>query len=365
MTFRGGLCLFIALSVCALIGVFFYTAAPGDVAQIAESLEPHWLFLCLVVLPVADWLIAGLRMYLFSSIVAPSVNYLACVRNCAVGAFMGAATPSQTGGGVAQTYVLVKEGATLGAALGILYLTFLSTLVFYCLAALGLWGLASESLMPSVGTSAPFMLALALFGSLVGLGVAAIAYPAGTRRRLRRLTAWLERRRLPSRITLRIDSVLEECGDTARQLALKHKLRFAAAVCLSIVIFSNKFLAAYFAARGLGLSPPLLDLILIQVLINVLMYFFPTPGASGGAELSAAVLMSSMIPTELLGPFTVLWRSATMYLSVIVGGVILLRYLQRDSRRQAGSSPRAKRGDVVTGPTTVEDSSATAACDNR
>lgn len=364
MTIRRGLLLFIALSVCALMGVFFYTATPGDLRQIAGHLQSRWLFLCLVVPPVADWMIAGLRMYLFANIVAPSVKYLACVRNCAVGAFMGAATPSQTGGGIAQTYVLVKEGATVGAALGILYLTFLSTLVFYCLAALGLWGLASESLMPGIESSAPFMLALALFGGLAGLGVAALACPAGAQRWLRRLTAWLERRRLPSHLALRIDSILEECGDTARQLALKHKLRFGAAVCLSIVIFGNKFLAAYFAARALGLSPPLLDLIVIQVFINVLMYFFPTPGASGGAELSAAILMSRLVPTELLGPFTVLWRSATMYLSVIVGGVILMRYLQRDSRRQAGSR-RGMHDGVTAGPTTVDDVSVTAAGNNR
>jgi uncharacterized protein (TIRG00374 family) len=364
MTIRRGLFVFIALSVFALMGVFFYTSAPGDFRRIAGSLQPQWLFLCLVVPPIADWLIAGLRMHLFSIIAAPSVSYFACVRNCAVGAFMGAATPSQTGGGIAQTYVLVKEGATVGAALGILYLTFLATLVFYCLASLGLWGLARESLIPSIGSSVPFMLALALFGGLAGLGVAAIAYPARAQLWLRRLTAWLERRRMPSHVTLRIDSVLEECGDTARQLALKHKLRFAAAVCLSIVIFGNKFLAAYFAARALGLSPPLLDLIVIQVFINVLMYFFPTPGASGGAELSAAVLMSSLVPTELLGPFTVLWRSATMYLSVIAGGLILMRYLQRDSRRRAGCR-RAMRRGVTTGLTTEDNVSATGACDHR
>ena len=305
MTARAGLLLFLLISVSALMGVFFYTSEVDDLRRITDRVRPGWLRICLVLPPLADWLTAGLRMYLFTSVAAPSVTFLACARNCAVGAFMAAATPSQTGGGVAQTYVLVKEGASVGAGLGILYMTFLSTLVFYCLAVLGLWGLAHSGIAPGVGNSLPFLLAAMMFGGLTFLGIAAIARPDGT---------------------------LDECADTARGLALHHKRRFAAAVLLSALVFGNKYLAAYFAALSLGLSPPLFDLIVIQVVINVLLYFFPTPGASGGAELSAALLMSALVPAELLGPHTVLWRSATMYLSVLVGGAILMHYLRRESR---------------------------------
>ena len=129
-----------------------------------------------------------------------------------------------------------------------------------------------------------------------------------------------------------LDRALDECADTACGLARDHKRRFAAAVLLSGVIFGNKYLAAYFAALSLGLSPPVFDVMVIQVFINVLLYFFPTPGASGGAEISSAVLMSRLVPAELLGPYTLLWRTATMYLSVIVGGAILMGYLRRGSR---------------------------------
>jgi uncharacterized protein (TIRG00374 family) len=345
MTMRRGLMLFVAISVAAVMGVFFYTTDLAELPQLLRRISPGWLVLCLVVPPLADWTISGLRMYVFSTAIAPGLSFLACARTCAVGAFMGAATPSQTGGGVAQIYALVKEGATAGTALGILYMTFLATLIYYSLAAIALWAAASAGVVPGIHTSVPFIVAVALFGGLSVLLLVALAHPVRAQGWLRRVTSWLERRRLPSRIAHRINETFAESGDTVRCLAFEHKLRFAISIGLSVAIFGNKYFAAYLASRALGLSPPLLDLLIIQVFINVLIYFFPTPGGSGGAEVGGAVLMSGLVAGELLGPFTVLWRSATVYLSVVVGGTILMRHLRRDAREPAwaGGPPEAER----------------------
>ncbi len=335
MTIRRGLTLFVAISVAGVMGVFFYTTSLADLPQLLRRLSPGWLVLCLVVPPLADWLISGLRMYLFSTAIAPELSFLACARTCAVGAFMGAATPSQTGGGVAQIYVLVKEGATAGKALGILHMTFLATLIYYFFAAIALWGASAAGAVPGITTSVPFIIAVVLFGGLSLLLLVAVAHPVGARAWLRRVTSWLERWRLPTCIACRINDTFAESGDTVRSLASEHKLRFAISVGLSVAIFGNKYFAAYLAARALGLSPPLLELLIVQVFINVLIYFFPTPGGSGGAEVGGAVLMSGLVAGHLLGPFTVLWRSATVHLSVIVGGTILMRHLRRDAREPA------------------------------
>ncbi len=338
MTVRGGLALFVTITVAGLMGVFFYTTSLTDLPQILHRLSPGWLVLCLVLPPLADWVVSGLRMYLYSTVIAPDVSFFACVRTCAVGAFVNAATPSQTGGGVAQIYVLTKEGATPGAALGILWMTFLATLLYYCLAAIALWRAAVAGVVPGIDTSLPFVIAAALFGGFSVLLLVALAHPVGALAWLQRGVRWLESWRLPSRIAGKINDTLTECGETVGCLAFEHKLRFVVSIGLSVVIFGNKYFAAYLAARALGFSPPLLDLLIIQVFINVLIYFFPTPGGSGGAEIGGAVLMSRLIPGHFLGPFTVLWRSATVYLSVIVGGIVLMRLVRRASLDQLGMS---------------------------
>jgi uncharacterized protein (TIRG00374 family) len=141
----------------------------------------------------------------------------------------------------------------------------------------------------------------------------------------------LRRGRSLGRAAARLAETLAQCGDAVGEIGRRHKLRFAASVGLSVLVFANKYLAGYLAARALGLDPPLVDLILVQAFLNVLLYFFPTPGASGGAEVSAAVLMAPLVPAPLLAPYTLLWRTATTYLSVVVGGIVLVRYLRRDA----------------------------------
>jgi uncharacterized protein (TIRG00374 family) len=331
MTFRRGVSAFAILSVAAVVGVFFYTSTPGTLTELARAVNPALLATCILVPPLADWLVAGLRLRLFTSVLAPRVSYLACVRNCAVGGFMGAATPSQTGGGVAQAYVLVRDGATIAEAVATLFMTFLSTLVFYSALSVGLWVAAAAGALRGVAASGPFVIPVLLFGGLGALGLLVMARPAAARRWLEGVAPRLRRGRALGRAAARLAETLAQCGDAVGEVGRRHKLRFAASVGLSVLVFANKYLAGYLAARALGLDPPLVELILVQAFLNVLLYFFPTPGASGGAEVSAAVLMAPLVPAPLLAPYTLLWRTATTYLSVVVGGIVLVRYLRRDA----------------------------------
>ena len=79
--------------------------------------------------------------------------------------------------------------------------------------------------------------------------------------------------------------------------------------------------------RGLGLNAPFIETIFIQMILLLIFYFSPTPGASGVAELSSARLMGTIIPKSSQAIFTMLWRTFTLYISVVVGGIIMLKYL--------------------------------------
>ena len=340
MTLRRGLHLSLLISVISLAGIFFHTANVETLGSLPGQVNPFFILLCVVGVPIADWLLAGLRIYIFTRIFARQISYAACVRNSAVGAFMSAATPSQTGGSVAQIYVLVKEGAGVAQAMSVLFMAFLSTLVFYLSVSVTMLVLAAKAGIPGVETSIPFLISTALFGALTIIGFATVTFPERVRLWLRRATVWLEARRLPTRMARKVDEVLDECSELLRMTARKHRRRFGVAVLLSLLMFGNKFLAGYLAARAIGLNPPFVDVMVVQVFINVLIYFVPTPGGSGVAEVSTAVLMSRLVPEQMLGPFTVLWRVATLYLSVMFGGLLLARYLRRDSAARTGSPAR-------------------------
>ena len=59
---------------------------------------------------------------------------------------------------------------------------------------------------------------------------------------------------------------------------------------------ANKLLAGYVALRALGIQANFVDILLVQTLVMFLLYFAPTPGASGVGEVLSAAVMSSYVP---------------------------------------------------------------------
>jgi len=64
----------------------------------------------------------------------------------------------------------------------------------------------------------------------------------------------------------------------------------------------------------------------------IVLYFAPTPGASGFAEISAAAIMGAMLPEGHLGAFVVLWRMFSLYVPMALGGTLLLGQLPSADR---------------------------------
>ncbi len=79
--------------------------------------------------------------------------------------------------------------------------------------------------------------------------------------------------------------------------------------------------------RSLGMRASFMDVALLQMVIILINYFFPTPGASGAAELSSAALMSSVVSKGLIGFYVILWRLLSTYAAVAVGGGVVLHEL--------------------------------------
>jgi uncharacterized protein (TIRG00374 family) len=101
------------------------------------------------------------------------------------------------------------------------------------------------------------------------------------------------------------------------------------AILISAPSHANKLLAGYVTLRVLGISEDFTDILLLQTLISFLLYFAPTPGASGLAELTSALVMSIYVPREITPSYTLIWRFINSYATVIVGSLIFWYWLRR------------------------------------
>jgi uncharacterized protein (TIRG00374 family) len=114
-------------------------------------------------------------------------------------------------------------------------------------------------------------------------------------------------------------------------------ISLAAAVLLTAAAHSNKLLAGYIVLRALNIHAPFVDVVLLQTLIVFLLYFAPTPGGSGIAEILSAAVMSIYVPRELMPSYVLLWRVLVSYLTVGFGSYVFWRWLRGVEERAEGS----------------------------
>lgn len=80
---------------------------------------------------------------------------------------------------------------------------------------------------------------------------------------------------------------------------------------------------AYFS--GMSIDYNLTQVMGRMVLINLILYFSPTPGGSGIAEAGFVMLFNNLLPNGLAGIMAVLWRFTAEYLPFLLGAFVSIR----------------------------------------
>jgi hypothetical protein len=83
------------------------------------------------------------------------------------------------------------------------------------------------------------------------------------------------------------------------------------------------------ALRAIGVQAHFVDVLLLQTLITFLLYFAPTPGASGIAELLSALVMSVYVRPELTPLYTLIWRMILSYFTIGFGFFVFSQWVRR------------------------------------
>ncbi|MFH1145094.1 MAG: lysylphosphatidylglycerol synthase transmembrane domain-containing protein [Candidatus Eisenbacteria bacterium] len=339
-----GIQIFIALSIAAIL-VSGHWKAPLDF----DALRSHfdWRFaLLLVPLVALDYVLGGLRYrILFNGRLLTRVSLWDCMRSNWGNIFMGAATPFQTGGGPAQIYLLWRAGARVSEGLLASLVNFAGTLVFFVAASLvALLLIPAELFGPMVmGLIRTAFLVVGLVAAAV---LTVMILPGHSLRLLIRVNDALFLRlpflrRSRERLLARFSTGVERFSSGAATIWKRGRWELALVVLLTLVLFSNKFTIGYAIVRALGHDVPYDIFLGLSCVQLFLIYFAPTPGAAGVAELSSVWLMERIIPRELLLLYTVLWRFLTTVLGAVIGGFVLLADMRRQGR--APASPRTHR----------------------
>lgn len=273
----------------------------------------------------------GLRLHFTLRALGHRISLRALCRLVFINIFFSNVTPMATGGGFAQVWYLRHHGVPVGVATAATTIrTVLAVIFIFSLTPvflLTLSPLEKLSIGNSIGIALAVLIVLYLsFFAVVLFRTHWLIPPLG------RLVAWLHRFHLISERRERHwqFKVKREMLRFARSFGvyLRGDKRF---VTLS-VLFTFIFLLSLFSFPallmvGLGYDVDYLLSLGLLVVTTFIMYFSPTPGASGISEGVFGSFFRDILTANHLILVTVAWRFLTIYIGMLIGLVLMQREL--------------------------------------
>jgi uncharacterized protein (TIRG00374 family) len=328
----------ILLAVFLSLGAIFLVFSLGSlrgvsVTEIDELLfRPTFLLLALSFV-VMGWFVDGTRIFFTTRAWGKKIRFRDALAAALSTYFMSAITPFLTGGSPAQLFVLARSGLSWGEAgslvvvCGILYQVGLLTLMVFSFALFG-------AVMNLRGILLGLLYSFAIFYSTIMFLLFFFLFRPQV---LFRLVDWgirFARRHFPrakfseSVVRQWVENFFAEFREGFSILFLRKPQYLLWNIGCYVAYFLCTFSVAYFILRAFGLSYSYFRVVGAQIPLFFVFSFIPSPGASGGVELSIASVFRGFVGTYRLGSFVLLWRTATYYLPLLVGGVVFFRVLR-------------------------------------
>lgn len=322
---------------CTFAGLFlsFLWGGSQDIEQVFRQMHVEMLLgacLCMFV----DWFFGALRFHVFIRKVMPTIRFSDSLRANLATLCVSAITPFQTGG-VGHLYIYARTGVPLSGAITSGIICFLSTLTTLILCAGGIVWL-DPPFLPKEATWVS-LFSFLIFGLVFGAFLLLLFKPEivfrffhylcdVVQRRFARLAPILER------ATSRVEQLTTEHKSFTTMFLREHKLTCLLSIPLTCGFLGARIVGSYIVVQALNGDATLWELCIIGLVLNFVVLFAPSPGASGVAEVVTAALMERLISKELIPLFVLLTRFFSIYCAVVVGGIIIGLQITKDFRQQ-------------------------------
>ncbi len=327
---RAGITVFVVATLLGFGALFLITQDLRGSIDGFRNFDLRWALPALA-LASMDWFGSGVRIWLLTRPLGIRLSYLKCAQIGGVSAALAYLTPSGTGGGPALLYGLVRNGVSLGRTVATNFASVIVNLTFLSLAGFAAWffgaaGAIEDIQLPVANISAATLFEWSALG-FAGVGTLVIILAAAPR--LPRLLLLRLFGRTPR--VRRILKVLQELHGSLIIYGRKGKLALALAVLSNGLQFGSRFVLGWVILRGFGVDAGFWNVVTLHILLQFLLYFMPTPSGSGVGEMLAPALMSPFLEERLLVAYTAVWRFFLNYLTILLGGSLLVRWISEDA----------------------------------
>ncbi|NNE27489.1 MAG: flippase-like domain-containing protein [Saprospiraceae bacterium] len=328
---KKGIAYFLSISIVTLVGIFLYTNS-GNTLEVWSKIQPGYFLIALLFIAI-DLYLGAMRNHIFVKEFYPGKSLWISVKANLANIFMGAVTPSQSGGGIAQFYVFYKNGVSLPNAITISFINWISTLIFFPVSGIIAYLIIKDNI-PSGFVNYLARFGFSVFTTLLIIVIIGLFFPDAIGFIVEKISRGV------ARLNKKWSSRLHVFGEKARQSLSDYRNKCLSLLkskpqlmlfsfLLTIILYLNKYFLAYIIVLSLGTTGDIALIMAVQAIIYLLLYFAPSPGGSGIAELSIAGLMAGIIAGDYIGTFTLLQRSFLVFIPAIIGAFVVLGELNK------------------------------------
>lgn len=331
MSLRKGLIIFIILAFGMNAFIIFRSVDQDTIRSLLAANKLKLLLALLVVF--AAWLCDAGRFCALARAAHEHVSLSLGVVLTWLNYFGSAVTPMQSGGGPFQVYALYKKGIPVGKGIAITLIRTMLTILILTLAVP-----VALLLDPEILAGSPFLKGIVSYVFVVILATWAfvaftILKPESIRSLIRMVIMWLRRFNImkSNRTVIKIFQWLDKEIDN---YIMNFRIAFHSGktwLCIGVVLSVLHLLALFTVLpvlmSAVGLPFRYAQTIAVQAVFMFILYFVPTPGASGVAEGGGALLYSVLMPENMAGIMSIICRFFTDYLSIFMGVVVVIRML--------------------------------------
>jgi uncharacterized protein (TIRG00374 family) len=331
---RRGIILAVSLSAGSLIVISLLTIN-RDTFRAISHVSPLF-FVLAVFLSLGKWLWSAVRTRVLLTSTSKKIRFLDLVKITYASYFTGIITPLRAGGVTGEAFFLYEYGLEAGESVAVVgFSAVISTILLLLTfpAAIALGGKyinLSFSIRGVLFTALAFGLAFLIVVSIALLRPQ-LAIDA---KLLEHSPSFLSRRQWYVRSLQRLGREAQGFAKSIRDILRLGPPRLFAVVLYTTFYWIFGFFAVPLALVGLGYSSFFWKAVLAQMVIQVLLPFIPTPGASVFGEVGFLYVYSSILPsTGIAGLLTLVWRFLDFYLGLLVGGTCFMIIMRDINKR--------------------------------
>ena len=309
---RIALVVIFVLAISAAVIYFTFDIRALDYLTMFSS----WSVLCALGALAIGLFFDGTRLLTLARITGEDLSLSDVTKVVLSNYFLAVLTPGATGGAIAQVMFMRRAGVSVARSTVIILVRTIMS-IFFLIIMLPIFMKQDEAITSWI----PMPVIMTVSVIFVAIPIAAVVlmrtnYP---KRIIYYFSRYFkhERRRQAFRLYYDFRQAVYIMG---KQPVMVLRAFIESGVSLTFIYLT---VPAYF----LGLQFPF-DLVQVMgrmYLLNLVLYFSPTPGGSGIAEAGFVALFTHLVPSGTVGILAVLWRFTAEYLPFILGAFITLR----------------------------------------